>query len=285
MPMSEQYEVMETVEESIEEVVDTSVEEPELDLETNQSEEPEEEEETPDYSQADKDFLDRFEITVDKNSKKFESIEQLIEAAQMGSVTERYKDKLSKMENNPTHKWADEFMKESGYTDANNFVRDIKINTKTEELIAKGMSDEDAKSYATELVSKEMPTDSKGKEIEGFLKWHESKVSEGKIKDSLDAESIPQEVLDAYSKGQSLKEAYQDYLLDNIATTTEQDTLKKLAHNKETSAGKLADGVANSTQDMTVAQINKQLSSMDASQQSKWLDANWKVVEKSGYFK
>jgi len=36
---------------------------------------------------------------------------------------------------------------------------------------------------------------------------------------------------------------------------------------------------------MTVAQINEQLSSMSSSQQNKWLDTNWKVVEKSGYFK
>jgi len=165
-------------------------------------------------------------------------LEQLKEAAEMGSALPRYKEKLSALEANPVNKWANEFMKESGYTDPVEFVKAIKINSKSEELVAKGMSAEDAKAYATELVSKETPTDVRGKEIKGFLDWHEGKVSEGKIKESLDAESIPQVVLDAYSNGQSLKEAYQDYLLDNIATTTEQDTIKKLANNKEKSGGK-----------------------------------------------
>ena len=284
MPMSEQYEVMETVEEPMEELVDTQVDEPEVDLDTEPSEESEETKE-PDYSQANKDFLDRFEITFDKGSKKFETLEQLKEAAEMGSALPRYKEKLSAMEANPVNKWANEFMKESGFTDPVEFVKAIKINSKAEELVAKGMSVEDAKAYAIDLVAKDMPTDVRGKEIADFVEWQQSKVAEGKIKESLDAESIPQVVLDAYSNGQSLKEAYQDYLLDNIAQTTEQDTLKKLAHNKETSAGKLADGVADTTKDMTVAQINNTLSGMGASQQSKWLDANWKVVEKSGYFK
>jgi hypothetical protein len=284
MPMSEQYEIMETVEEPIEEVVDKPVDEPVVDANTEPSEEVKETEPT-DYSQANKDFLDRFEIQFDKTSKKFESLEQLKEAAEMGSALPRYKDKLTAMESNPVNKWANEFMKESGYTDPTEFVKAIKINSKAEELADKGMSAEDAKAYATELISKEMPTDVKGKEIESFLNWHEGKVTEGKIKESLDAESIPQAVLDAYSNGQSLKEAYQDYLLDNIKSTTEQDTIKKLAHNKETSAGKLADGVVDTTKDMTVAQINTQLSSMSGAQQSKWLDANWKAVEKSGYFK
>lgn len=282
--MSEQYEVLETVEEEIEEVVDTPVDEPEVETDTEQSEEPAKEE-APDYSQANKDFLDRFEIQFDKSSKKFETLEQLKEAAEMGSALPRYKEKMAAMENNPVNKWAADFMKESGYTDPAEFVKAIKVNSKAEELTAKGMSEADAKAYAEELVSKEMPTDTRSKEIASFLSWHEGKVSDGKIKDSLDADSIPQEVLDAYSKGISLKEAYQDHLLENIKLTTEQETLKKLAHNKETSAGKLADGVIDTTKDMTVAQINELLSSKSSSQQSKWLDANWKAVEKSGYFK
>jgi len=136
MPMSEQYEVLETVEEEIEEVVDTPVDEPEVETDTEQSEEPAKEE-APDYSQANKDFLDRFEIQFDKSSKKFETLEQLKEAAEMGSALPRYKEKMAAMENNPVNKWAADFMKESGYTDPAEFVKAIKVNSKAEELTAK----------------------------------------------------------------------------------------------------------------------------------------------------
>jgi hypothetical protein len=281
MPMSEQYEVMETVEEAVEEVVDTPVDEPDVDLETEPEETVEE-----DYSEADKSFLDRFEIQFDKGAKKFESLEQLKEAAEMGSALPRYKDKVSTLENNPAYKWVDKYMKESGYSDPSNFVKAIEVNAKTEEFVNKGMSQEDAVSAAEEFVSRNASgTDLKGKEIDSFLEWHNGKVESGKFTESLDASNIPQTVQDAYENGQSLKEAYMDYILDDIKVKTEQDTLKKIAKNKETSAGALRDGKPNNTKDMTVAQVNKTLSNMSTSEQGKWLDANWGVVEKSGYFK
>jgi len=280
--MSEDYEVMETVETAEEEVEDTPVDETEVDVDT----ETEEQEEAPDYTEADKSFLDRFEIQFDKGAKKFETLEQLKEAAEMGSALPRYKDKVSALENNPAYKWVDKYMKDSGYTDPSDFVRAIDVNAKTEEFVSKGMTEEDAKTAAEEFVSRnDSGSDLKSKEISSFLEWHNSKVESGKFNESLDADNIPQAVQDAYENGQSLKEAYMDYILDDIKVKTEQDTLKKLAKNKETSAGALNDTKPNNTKDMTVAQINKTLSSMTKGEQSKWLDNNWGVVEKSGYFK
>ena len=279
--MSEDYEVMETVETPEEEVVDTPVDETEEVVETET-----EEQEEPDYSEADKSFLERFEIQFDKGAKKFDSLEQLKEAAEMGSALPRYKDKVSALENNPAYKWVDKYMKDSGFSDPSDFVKAIEVNAKTEEFVNKGMSQEDATAAAEEFVSRNSSGSSlKGKEIDSFLEWHNGKVESGKFTESLDANNIPQSVQDAYENGQSLKEAYMDYILDDIKIKTEQDTLKKIAKNKETSAGALKDTKPNNTKDMTVAQVNKTLSSMTASEQSKWLDNNWGVVEKSGYFK
>jgi len=198
-------------------------------------------EEAVDYSQENKDFLDRFEVTYDKQPKKFETIDQLKEAAEMGSALPRYKDKLSKLENNPAYKYIDKYMKDAGYKDPDKFMNDLKINDKTNELVKKGMSEDDARKTATDMVVKEEPVDESAKEIESFLKWHDSKVADGKFEGALDAESIPEKVIDAYKQGQSLKEAYLDNILDDIKEKTEQETLKKLASNKEKSAGKLAE--------------------------------------------
>ena len=198
-------------------------------------------EETVDYSQANQDFLDRFEVTFDKQPKKFETLDQLKEAAEMGSALPRYKEKLSNLENNAAHKYIDKYMKDAGYKDPDKFISDIKINDKTKELVEKGMSEEDARKTATDIIAKEVPVDESTKEIESFLKWHDSKVSEGKFEGALEADSIPEKVIDAYKQGQSLKEAYLDYMLDDIKEKTEQETIKKLASNKEKSAGKLVE--------------------------------------------
>lgn len=284
MPMSEQYEEMETVEATEVEEVDEPVNELEPDAETEQDSQ-EEESQEPDYSQADKDFLDRFEITFDKNSKKFESLEQLREAAEMGSALPRYKEKVSKYESNAAYKYIDGYMKKAGYTDPVTFVNDIKINEKTKEFVDKGMSEEDARASATEIIKNESANnDGRTKEIDGFLKWHSSKVDEGKFTGPLDANNIPQSVIDAYENGQPLKEAYMDFVLDDIKVKTEQQTIKKIKKNKETSGGELKNGKPDNTKSMTPTQIEKLLSGMSPSEQSKWVDANYAVIEKSGYY-
>lgn len=285
MPMSEETIATEAITED--QFVEPN-EEIEVETETEEIEAIEEEattEEPEDFSGADKAFLDRFEIQFDKGPKKFDTLEALKEAAEMGSALPRYKEKVSKYESNPAYKYIDNYMKESGYSDPAEFVHDIQVNSKVQELMkdVEGMTEEKAKALAEQIVGKPV-VDAKGKEIEGFLKWHNDKVESGKFDAPLDAENIPQQVLDAHENGQSLKEAYMDYVLDDIKFKTEQDTIKKIAKNKETSAGKLKDGTPDKTTDMTKDQINTLLAGMSAKQQSKWLDTNWKVVEKSGYF-
>jgi len=265
-------------EEVVEEVVDTPVD----DSEATETEETTE----PDYTEANQAFLERFKIQFDGKDKQFNSLDELIKATQMGSALPRYKEKVSKYENDPAYKWVKEYMKESNYDDPQQFVNDIKINAKTQDYISKGMSEEDARAAAEEYVGKgQQGVDIKTKAVDEFLNWHQSKVDAGKFDNQLEAGNIPDSVIEAYEKGMSLKEAYMDYILDDIQVKTEQKTIKNIVKNKETSSGELTTSPPNTTKNMTPAQIDKVLGNMSTKEQSKWIDANYDVIEKSGYFK
>lgn len=264
-----------------EEDVDTSEDTP---IEAEETEESEE----PDFTEADKSFLDRFEIQFDKNAKKFDSIEALKEAAEMGSALPRYKEKVSEFEKkleSPHYKWVDDYMKANGYQDPANFVKAIKINEEKTSLMEAGMSEEAAQAKAEEYVNKTFgnKTDKKSQEIDNFLQWHQGKVDGGKFKESLDIDSIPQQVIEAYENGGSLKEAYMDYMLDDITVKTEQETLKKITKNKETSTGELKPSTGKETK-LTPEQIETKLESMSSKDKTKWINANMELIEKSGYF-
>lgn len=270
-----------------EEVIEETVEEEEVlkeDTELENTEESKEvkEEETPDINSQ---FLEQFKITYDGADVKYESIDDLVADAQKGRNYQRVLEQRDNLKNNPAHGYIDEYMKSQGYADPTEFVKDLKTRTKADELIAKGMSEADALEEASSYVKNSLNVaDVKTKEIDSFLQWHQGKVDSGIFDSTLDAQNIPQEVLDAYESGKSLKEAYSDHMLKSIKRNTEQETLSKLAKHKETSAGQLNKGTAANNKDMTVAQIDKLLNGMSSSQQNSWLDNNWKTLEKSGYF-
>jgi len=275
-------------EEGVEEpVVDESME-----AEEPTEEMPSEEEDTveaePDYTDADKSFLERFEIQFNKNPKRFETIEELKEAAEMGSALPRYKEKLSELEaktNSPHYKWLDEYMKVSGYEDGAEFVKAIRTNEKYNEYVKNGMSEEAAQKEAEEYVSKAFGNqqDKRTRDMEGFVNWHQGKFEAGTFTEELDPNNLPKSVIDAYENGESMKEAYTDHLLMSIKTETEQNTLKKLAKNKETSTGELK---AKASDEATLSheKIEQTLSALPSSEKSKWIEKNWKMIEKSGYF-
>jgi len=277
---------------SEEEGVEEPVVEEELDFEepTEEmpSEEGEAEEAEPDYTEANQAFLDRFEIQFDKNAKKFESIEELKEAAEMGSALPRYKEKLSELESrmsSPHYKWLDDYMKESGYDNGAEFVRDIRINDKYSEYVDNGMSEEAARKAAEEFVANSFGNqqDKKTRDMESFIEWHQKKLDSGTFSQELDVNNLPEEVLRAYENGESMKEAYTDHILKDIKTRTEQDTLKKLAKNKDTSTGELKQ-TAPKEATLSHEQIEKTLASMPSSERSKWINEHYAAIEKSGYF-
>lgn len=278
----------EIMNEEVVEEVETAEETPSDVEETESTEEETQVEEEPDYTEADKAFLDRFKVQFDGKDKTYENIDQLIEDAQMGGALPRYKQKLSEAESklqSPHYKWIDEYMKDSGYSDGIEFVKAIQVNDKKASLVSKGMSEEDAQAEAEEYVNKTFgdKTDNRTKEINKFLEWHDSKVQSGKFKDSLDIESIPQKVKDAYENGENLKEAYMDYLLDDITVRTEQETLKKIQKNKETSTGKLKPSTKGEAK-LSAEQIESKLSSLSSKEKAEWIESNWKMIESSGYF-
>jgi len=271
-----------------EEDVDTSENTPIDTEETAESEEP-------DYSEANKEFLSRFKVPFNKNKngeqefKSFESLEELMEAAQSGSALPKYKQKASEYEeklNNPLYKWADEWMKGQGFEDGNDFVKAIKVNEKMNDYINNGMSEDAARQAAEDYVGKTYgnQTDAKSKEINKFLDWHQGKVEKGVFDNNIDPDNLPEVVVEAYKNGESLKEAYQDYMLEQIKFKTEQDTLKKVTKNKETSTGDIAKQSAKANQDLTPKQVNKLLDGMSDSEQEKWADKNWEMLERIKYF-
>lgn len=263
-----------------EELMNEQVEEVEATEETTPETEGADTEATPDpYA----DFLSEFKIKYDGEDVGYENIDDLIADAQKGKNYQRMVDKVDSFKNNPAYQYIDQYMKDSGFTDPAKFVKELRVNEKVAELIKDGMDEEKAKKYAEQMVT-ENPVDVKGKEIGDFLQWHSDKVKQGVFGEELEAENIPQEVIDAYEKGQSLKEAYQDHMLKNIKFKTEQETLQKLDNNKRKSAGKIEEGTKNSTKDMTVTQIDKLMSSMSSSERSSWIKNNYSVAEKAGYF-
>ena len=73
-------------------------------------------------------------------------------------------------------------------------------------------------------------------------------------------------------------------MLDNIKTNTEQETIKKLADNKNKSTN-IVEGSTTPETKMSSKQIEDTLNSMNSKDKSKWIDKNYNLIEKSGYFK
>lgn len=162
---------------------------------------------------------------------------------QKGMDYDRIKEKYSNYKDNPAYQYIDEFMKDSGFDNAADFMKEIKINDKQAEFIKQGMNEENARIAAEDYVSNSNPVDREAQEIEKFLDWQQGKVKAGIFSNELKADNIPQSVIEAYQKGTPLKEAYSDYVIDNIKRNTEQETLKKLKKNKMSSTGSVTKGV------------------------------------------
>ena len=268
------------------EVVEDTTEEMDTELDTAIEDEVETTEEVDDTPDLDAQFLEKFEIQFDKQPKKFASIEELKEAAEMGSALPRYKEKLAAIENNPAYKYIDELMKSNGYSDPEAFVHAIKVNDKTAELVKKGMNEKDARAEAEAFVKNSAPlVDPMTKEIKSFVDWQNERVRRGVYDKALAADEVPKEVIEAYNNGEKLSDAYNDWYVKNLKLATEQETLKKVQSNKEKSAGKLPEGNQPKPQTMSIEAIDKKLQSLSGRARDKWIDANLDMIEKSGYLK
>lgn len=102
------------------------------------------------------------------------------------------------------------------------------------------------------------------------------------------AEDIPVDVWKLVDQGKDLVSAYalhQVKNLDAIKAQTQQETLKTLQNNAETSTGSVSQGSAGEVSAMSNEQVDNLLSQMSGAEQAKWVDANYNNLEKWGYFK
>jgi len=235
-------------------------------------------------------FLQEFKIKYNGEEIGYDSIDDLVTDAQKGRNYQKMVEKYEALRNDPLYNLMQDRMKRDGYNDALQYAKDIRAAEKAQELISQGVPKAQANKLAKELVEKDTFTSPKDREIGEFIEWHTEKLNKGIFKEKLDPASIPSEVMQAYENGQSLKEAYQDYMLtikaqevEKVKMQTEQDTLNKIKSNKEKSAGKVPTG-KETTHDMTKAQVNEKLSNMSSKQQSEWANANWSMLERIKYF-
>lgn len=216
-------------------------------------------------------------LKVDGEEFKYESRDDLLNDARTARTVPRLKEQRDKYKNDPGLKFMNDYMKESGYKDMTKFVHDLTVQRKVDELVAANMDEEKAKAYAEEYVKNLVPAkDPLDAEIGSFLEWHETKFGEG-------LKEAPQVVIDALNNGESAKEAYLEYRLDNAKVETEQKTIEKLRKNKEKSAGEI-DKSKPTNNKMTVSQIDKTLNNLSSAERSKWIKANYDKIVASGYY-
>ena len=266
-------------------VVEETPETPELVEENTEGTSPESIEDTETAEEAEAIDWANLELKNTEGVKKLSEYTQEEAKAffQKGTDYDRKVKQLEELRNNPNLKYMNDYMKQSGFDDPELFVRELKITSKTAEYIEDGMSEDKARKAAEEFVGK--PTENKtDKEIADFLEWQSSKVKAGKFSEKIDADNIPEEVINSFNSGTPLKEAYMDYMLDNIKTSTEQATIKKIADNKNKST-KIVEGTTVPEAKLSAEQIENTLNSMSGREKVKWIDKNYELIEKSGYFK
>jgi len=230
------------------------------------------------------------ELKNTEGTKKLSELtqEEAKEYFQKGSDYDRkissLNNKINDYNNNPAYQYIDNYIKESGYDDPAEFIREIKISERAQSYMQSGMSEQSARNAAEEFVG-ELKSNNSDKEIDEFLAWHSEKVESGKFANELDPQNVPESIINAYKSGTPLKEAYMDYKLDNIKTNTEQNTIKNILGNKNKSTGPIEQSGVKPKTKLTSKQIEKTLDSMSSSDKTKWIDKNYNLIEKSGYFK
>lgn len=163
------------------------------------------------------------------------------------------------------------------YEDYQKAIKEQEFNTQLNELIDKGVDD----SVAKEIIETREFKKKLAEEAERERQFKEFVETFPDI----DASTIPQEVVEMVNNGKDLTSAYSIWQMkniDKIKLQVEQDTLKKLKQNSETSTGSIE---STKDQSMNVDQVNKLLESMSPSARNKWIDANMTNLEKWGYFK
>lgn len=238
-----------------------------------------------------------FELQYNKDKVVIDSEDKLRELAQKGMNYEKVHSRLQQYETDPLRQWAYEYMKENNFNDPNDFLNAIQrqkeeqaIQQKMQQYIDSGLSQDVALRLAEmerknlDLEQKLTQFDTKTKQTQDyndFLNWHESMQQKGIFKEALDATKIPKEVWEQVNNGTPLKTAYMEYQLMNLKTNTEQEVIKNMQKNQQTSPGSVTDNSATEDKPWTAEYIEQ----MAEKHGMPWVNANYEKIQKSGYYK
>lgn len=237
-----------------------------------------------------------FEVQYNKEKKIINDPEELRTYAQKGMNYDKIQSRLEQLESDPLRQWANDYMKKVGYDDPSKFITDVQkeqaereFNNRVQEFVERGYAPDVAREMAElKKENQEIKSQIQGftqkteqqKEYEDFINWHNEAQQQGLVGE-LKADEIPLQVWEAQRMGVPLKYAYMEYVLPQIKVQTEQNTLKNLQKNAETSTGSTKDGGSSENENWSKEYIEQ----MAESQGPEWVKKNYKKIEKSGYFK
>lgn len=237
-----------------------------------------------------------FEVQYNKEKKIINDPEELRTYAQKGMNYDKIQSRLEQLESDPLRQWANDYMKKVGYDDPSKFIADVQkeqsereFNNRVQEFVERGYAPDVAREMAElKKENQEIKSQIQGftqkteqqREYEDFINWHNEAQQQGLVGE-LKADEIPLQVWEAQRRGVPLKYAYMEYVLPQIKVQTEQNTLKNLQKNAETSTGSTKDGGSSENENWSKEYIEQ----MAESQGPEWVKKNYKKIEKSGYFK
>lgn len=285
--------------------VDNSEETPSEEFGAGVEEETTEQPETPqelDY----KPFLESLSGKMKYNGEAVEvdSIENLIAGYQkslnydkINSKVTDYEEKISQLD--PQVQFAQTMAKKYGYDNVLDYQAAVEEQWKKDEidtLIQNNIPEE----YAKEMIenrqfrdqySKEQQTtqekQAEDKRYTDFIDWHGDMVKNGVFTEGLDVEKIPGEVWNILDRNgdQNIKAAYMEFQLTKQRGDIQQETLKNIQHNSETSTGAINSQTSQEPAIMSNEQVDSLLAGMTSNERGKWIDSNMNNLEKWGYFK
>ena len=235
-------------------------------------------------------------IKYDKEDKPL-TREEAIELTQKGMNYGRLEDKISAYESNPMYKWAEQYMKDTGFNTPEEFV--AAVNKEKEEKEFESQVDKFKAIYGEE-AAREMATmqkelksirdernaekseKEKNSQYTELIEWHNAKHEKGIFSEKFNADNIPTEVWEAVNNGENLKTAYMEYQLDNMKVLTQQETIKKIESNAETSTGSIKQNNTTSEDGQFTREYIDQMTKGPKGKQ--WAIDNMDKIEKAGYF-
>ena len=258
--------------------------------------EPDQTQSEPDYSA----FLEAISSKAKYNGEplKINSFDEVIEKVQKATNYDKIYEKKTTLEkevealrNSSEVRFATELARRYGYDSVAEYEAAVKAAWEQEqldELIQQNIPEEYAKEmlesrkFREEMQNQRKAQDEQTKQKQAFEEF----LSEYP---DVKADQIPVDVWELAAKyNGDLTKAYALYESrnkDKLKVQAQQETLKAIRKNAETSTGSVTPETAGEPENMTPDQVDRILSSLTGRERSQWIDKNFDLLEKSGYFK